>query len=152
PRLDLMRLDGLTRTRFDVVQHFVGVKTGELLTRARLERARRQLNELPAASGTLDYEPQPSGVAGLRGVLAERPLLPDSIGDAAGIGLTAAVMREAVLGVSSPTGGGERISVDWRFWTHRPLYAASFDAPAPWSGTWSVSASRETQPFTLGIA
>ena len=153
PKMDLLRLDGLTRTRFDVVQHLAGMKTGETLTRARLLRARRRLAELPSSLSTaLEYEPKTSGLVELHGVVAERPLVPSSTGDFAALGLGAAVMREVVTSVSSPTGGGEQIGVDWRFWAHRPLYQLSFAAPAPWSGVWSLSASREEQPFTQGIA
>ena len=152
PRLDLIRVDGLTRTRVSVVQHLIGIKTGDTLTRARLLRARRQLFELPAGPGTLDYEPQASGVAELRGAVVERPLVPVGAADLGVLGLNAAVMREASLSISSPTGGGERIGIDWRFWLHRPLYQVSFDAPAPWSGVWSVTAAREEQPFTAYFA
>ena len=153
PKMDLLRLDGLTRTRFGVAQHLTGVQTGETLTRARLLRARRQLAELPSSLATaLDYEPKASGLVELHGVVVERPLVPNGAGDFAALGLGAAVMREVVTSVSSPTGGGEQIGVDWRFWTRRPLYRLSFAAPAPWSGVWSLSASREAQPFTHGIA
>ena len=153
PKMDLLRLDGLRRTRFGVAQHLTGIKTGETLTRERLLRALRQLNELPSSIATaLDYEPKSSGLVELRGVVAERPLVPSSTGDFAALGLGAAVMREIVTAVSSPTGGGEQIGVDWRFWAHRPLYRLSFAAPAPWSGVWSLSASREEQPFTQQLA
>jgi hypothetical protein len=152
PRLDLLRIDGLTRTRFSVVQHLVGIRTGDTLTRARLLRARRRLTELPAGAGTLDYEPQPSGLAELRAIVVEKPLVPAGAADLGVLGLDAALMREASVSISSPTGGGERIGIDWRFWAHRPLYQLSFDAPAPWSGTWSLSASREVQPFTAPVA
>ena len=152
PRLDLIRLDGLTRTRFSVVQHLIGIKSGDTLTRARLVRARRQLMELPAGAGVLDYAPQASGVAELRGVVVERPLVPRGAADFGVLGLNAAVMRETSVSISSPTGGGERIGIDWRFWAHRPLYQVSFDAPAPWSGVWSVNASRQEQPFTTHFA
>src|SRR5262245_17084563 len=54
PRIDLIRIDGLARTRYSVVERHLGVKTGQVLTRAELVRARRRLNELPSGSGTVD--------------------------------------------------------------------------------------------------
>ena len=66
PRIDLIRVDGLTRTRYDVVQHLIGLKTGDTVTRSTLLRGRRRLNELPSGSGTLDFVPVPSGLAEVR--------------------------------------------------------------------------------------
>src|SRR4029079_15150661 len=52
PRIDLIRIDGLMRTRYGVVERSVGLKPGEVLTRSALVRARRRLNELPSGFGT----------------------------------------------------------------------------------------------------
>jgi hypothetical protein len=148
PRIDLIRFDGLARTRFAVVEHLAGLKTGEVLTRGALLRARRRLRELPAAGGTLDFQPIPSGLVEVRGAVAEPPVFPHGWLDLGVLSLATGVTREFVAAVTSFTGGGERLAVDWRFWPHRPLYLVSFAAPAPWRGVWKVTASRERQPFT----
>jgi peptidase C39-like protein len=152
PRIDLIRVDGLTRTRYDVVPHLIGLKAGDTLTRSALLRGRRRLNELPSGSGTLDFVPVPSGLAEVRATVVERPLVPHGGFDLGVLGLATAVTREVVLSMSSPTGGGERMSVDWRFWAHRPLYQLSLAAPAPWRGVWTLGASRERQPFSAVFA
>jgi hypothetical protein len=148
PRIDLIRLDGLTRTRYAVVERLTGLKIGDVLTRDTLLRARRRLGELPSASGALDFQPVPSGLVEMRGAVAERPLFPHGPFDLGVLSLATVITREFAASLSSPTGGGERLSVDWRFWPHRPLYQLSFAAPAPRRGVWKLTASRERQPFT----
>ena len=152
PRIDLIRLDGLTRTRYAVVERLTGLKRGDVLTRDAFLRARRRLGGLPAASGTLDFQPVPSGLVEVRGAIAERPLFPHGPFDLGVLSLATVITREFTASLSSPTGGGERLSVDWRFWSHRPLYQLAFAAPAPWGGIWRLAASRERQPFTAGFS
>ena len=152
PRIDLIRVTGLTRTRQKVVEHAIGLKTGETLTRGALLRGRRRVNELPATPGTLDYTPLPSGFAEVRATVAERPLVPHGAFDLGVLALATSVTRELNTAVLSPTGGGEQIGVDWRFWAHRPLYQLSVAAPAPWRGVWRLGVSRERQPFTAVYA
>jgi hypothetical protein len=148
PRIDLIRIDGLTRTRYRVVERYVGLRTGELLTRSVLVRARRRVSELPSGVGTIDFVPLSSGLAEARAMVAERALVPRSLFDLGVVGLSTAVTRELVVPIASPTGGGEQITADWRFWAHRPLYQVSIGAPAPWHGIWRATARRERQPFT----
>ncbi|HEU5256724.1 MAG TPA: papain-like cysteine protease family protein [Vicinamibacterales bacterium] len=148
PRIDLVRIDGLIRTRYGVVERSVGLKPGEVLTRSALVRARRRLNELPSGFGTIDFVPVSSGLAEVRATVVERSIAPRNVFDLAVVGLATAVTRELVVPIVSPTGGGEQITADWRFWAHRPLYQLSIAAPAPWGGIWSVGVRRERQPFT----
>jgi hypothetical protein len=148
PRLDLVRVDGLMRTRHRVVERLIGLEAGDLVTSAALLRARRRLAELPSAiSSRLDYAPVPGGLAELRGAVNERVRLPSGALAVAGIGLSALATREVGLSIASPSGGGERIAAAWRFWPHRPRIAAGIRAPAPWGGIWGVNADAERQPF-----
>ena len=63
PRVDLVRIDGLTRTRHRVVERLVGLEGGDLVTPHAFLRARRRLAELPsAASARLEFVPVPSGL------------------------------------------------------------------------------------------
>jgi hypothetical protein len=62
--------------------------------------------------------------------------------------VSAATRHEIEGGIASPTGGGERIDLAWRFWPGRPRYAINVHAPAPWGGVWTVAGAYEEQPFT----
>jgi Papain-like cysteine protease AvrRpt2 len=150
PRLDLVRIDGLTRTRQPTVERLLALRSGEVLTAAALLRARRRLFELPSAvSARLDFVPVPSGLAEVRGVVDERPLFPTGALAYAGVGLSAAVTRELRLTVGSAAGGGERMGFGWRFWPERPRAAVSGRAPAPWGGIWGIDAEWERQALDL---
>lgn len=150
PRLDLVRIDGLTRTRHRPVERLLDVAPGELLTASRFARAKRQLAELPSASSTrLEYVPVSAGLAELRASVADRPLVPTGRLALAAAGLVAAATREVRLTTGSLVGGGETISAAWRFWPRRPRVAGGMRAPAPWGGTWRVQAFSERQPFTV---
>ena len=152
PRIDLIRVDGLTRTRYQVVEHALGLKPGTTLSRAALLHARRRLLEFPAGPGSVDFAPVPSGLAEIRATVTDRPLVPHGALDLGMLGVAASITREVATSISSPSGGGEQVGVDWRFWAHRPLYQMSFGAPAPWRGVWKLAASRERQPYTSAFA
>ena len=144
PRLDLVRIDGLTRTRHRVVERLLNARTDEVLTPGRFMRARRQLASLPSATSTrLEYVPVPSGLAELRAVVAERPLMPTGrwsfaqpgtgrrryAGSAADNGRTAGRRR----------GGFRRVAV----LAAQDGDGAGIHAPAPWGGVWSFDAFSE---------
>jgi hypothetical protein len=151
PRVDLLAVAGLTRTRQRVVERLIGIGPGEVLTPDALTRARRRLQELPSATATrLEYVPLPSSLAELRASVNERPLAPSGVWSYAAIGLVAAARREVTLSSGSLAGGGERLTAAWRFWPGRPRVALSLDAPAPWGGLWGVQAFSERQPFDFG--
>ncbi len=149
PRLDLIRVDGLVRTRQRPVEQLLGLKRGALLTAGALARARRQLAELPASRSTsLEYAPRASGLAELSAAVVERPLFPSGLFTLVTAGVTAVASREVSVLFASPTGGGERVVLGWRFWEGRPKYALDLRAPAPWGGVWGLAAFAERQPFT----
>jgi hypothetical protein len=154
PRLDLVRFDGLTRTRHRAVEQLVDATAGDVLSPGDFVRARRRLAALPSAASTrLEYVPVRAGLAELRGVVAERPVLPRSPLSFAAMALSAAATREVRLTTGSLAGGGERVDVAWRFWPRRPRLAVGIEAPAPWGGVWNVQGYGERQPFDrAGIA
>jgi hypothetical protein len=151
PRVDLIRVDGLVRTRQQVVERLVNIDIGERLTAPQLRRAQRQLAELPSAAATsVRYVPVGGGLVRLSTAIAERPAWPRGAAALAAAGVIAATRRELEIGFASLTGSGERITFGWRFWPHRPRYSLGVRAPAPWGGIWSVDAAYEHQPFSDG--
>jgi hypothetical protein len=150
PRVDLVRIDGLTRTRHRIVERLIGVESGALLTPASFARARRRVGELPSAtSARLEFVPVPSGLAEVRGAVNERDVMPAGRFAYAGLALSAAATREVRMPVGSFTGGGERLAFAWRFWPHRPRVGLAVAAPAPWGGVWALDADWERQPFDV---
>ena len=63
----------LNRTRHRIAERLIGLDAGEVLTPANLARARRRIAELPSAWSTrLDFAPVPSGLAEIRGAVAQK--------------------------------------------------------------------------------
>ena len=152
PRLDLVRIDGLTRTRYRIAERLIDPQTDAVLTPARFVRAERRLASLPSATSTrLEYVPVSGGLAELRAVVAERPLVPTGRLSLVAMGLVALATREVRLATGALFGGGEEISGAWRFWPHRTRVGAGVHAPAPWGGLWGVDAFSERQPFTASV-
>jgi hypothetical protein len=149
PRLDIVRIDGLTRTRHRAVEQLIAADVGSVLTVPRFGRAQRRLSELPAArTARLDYVPLSSGITELRGVVAERQILPANPASWAAMAINAAATREVRLVTGSLVGAGEQVSATWRFWPRRPYVALGMAAPAPWGGVWNVMSFSGRQPFT----
>lgn len=149
PRIDLVQVDGPSRTRHRLIEHLIGVGTGELLTPHAFTRAERRLTELPAAaSARLEYRPVPSGLAELHAVVAERPAVPRDRLAVLSAGLSAAASREVEIALSSVAGGGERVELGWRFWRDRPRLSFAVRAPAPWRGVLGLEVFDEDQAFT----
>lgn len=147
PKVDLVVVSGLARTRQRVVETYLGASQGDLLTPSAFTRARRRFDALPIAYSTrMDYVPVQSGLVELRAVVNERPLVPTDVWSYVGLGAMAAARREVELGLASPTGGGELLSAGWRFWPDRPKYALSLAAPTRW-GILTTTAFSEQQSF-----
>lgn len=154
PRLDLLSVAGLDRTRQRVVEQLVDVKANAVVTPNLLLRSERRLAELPAAVSTsVELRPAAGGVAELRATVNERPVMPADVWSYVALGAVAASRRELGAATGSLTGGGERLQVDWRFWPGRPRLGVAVHAPAPGlgiGGIWSVGAFSEHERFTEG--
>ena len=149
PRVDLIRVDGLVRTRQRIVEDLLPVERNDVLTPQRFVRARRQLRELPsAASAELTFVPVPSGLVELHATVAERSLVPADRWSLASLGVVAAFRREVEVSSGAFTGGGERLTIGWRYWPGTSAGERGDAAPAPWGGLWGVDAFTERQPFT----
>ena len=86
PLNDLVRVDGLARTRHRVVTDRLGLAPGDVLTPSDLGRARRRLGELPAAAPRASTSRLlAAGSSRVDAAVLERPLMPASplaLGDA----------------------------------------------------------------------
>ncbi len=148
PRIDLVNIIGLERTRYSVAARTMGLAPKEILTRASLQAARRRLAELPAAqTARVAFRPAENGLAQVEAVVLERPLAPASPVAVGVIALRMATDRELRVPLSSPSGGGETWTAAWRWWERRPRVAIAFDAPAPFGGTWGVAVFGERQTY-----
>ena len=80
--------DGLTRTRHRAVEQLVHAATGSVLSPGDFVRARRRLAELAIRRPARGWStcPLAAGLAELRGVVAERPLVPTGRSPLAAIG------------------------------------------------------------------
>lgn len=153
PRIDLISVRGLARTRQRVIEKRVGVKAGQMLTPQLMARAARRLDDVPSMRSTrLEYVPLPAGLVELRALVAERPLFPSTIWSYMALAGVAAARRELEISSASPSGGGERITGSWRFWPERPRLGLSVAAPAPWGGVWEADGFAERQPFDAVLA
>jgi hypothetical protein len=149
PRVDLVAVEGLARTRQQPVERLLGVPPDELLTPELFARAARRLGELPSSVATrLELVPAAPALAELRAHVVERRAVPAGASSYAVIGLEAAANGEVRVPFGSLTGGGERIDVAWRYWPDRSRLGVDLEAPASWGGLWGVDAFTERQPFT----
>jgi len=120
-----------------------------MLTPSSLRLAARRVLDVPSiGTGRVAYRPIDGGRAQVDVAVVERTAFPTGIPALAAAGVEAAVNRTIDTSLSSLTGGGERIDLNWRWWSHRPAIAAAFVAPAPLiHGTWQVDVSRDTETF-----
>lgn len=132
PRVDLVTVQGLTRTRHPVAASLLDLPPGVVLTAERLAAAGKRLGELPAADvARVQYRPQPGGRANIEAVVLERPLLPTSKGSLITLGLGALIERQVSVTASSMTGGGETLTAAWRWWQERPRVSLTYATPSP---------------------
>jgi len=130
PRVDLLRVDGLGRTRYDAVASHLDLRPETVLTPEGLRRARRRLGDVPALSRSrLSYRPLPGGRARVEAAVVERPLFGTGLGSLAGAAARALVHREIVSHSGSPAGRGGLLSAGWRWWSGRPAVWLSLRTP-----------------------
>lgn len=152
PRTDLIRVDGLRRTRYEAVSDQVDLPPGYLLTWDEYRRAQRRLDEIPATSrARMEVQPSADGAAQVRIAVSERPLLFDDFFDAAVLAGRAVASNEAALRLSSPLRLGEVWTARYRFQQNRPRALFTMDAPALLRrpGLWHLEGMWERQAYAL---
>jgi hypothetical protein len=152
PHVDRVRIEGITRSRYQTIAETLGLEPGDLLTADAFTHARRRLDELPdRSSARLSLRPGPDGFALVDVVIAERATIPRNAADWAGVGATAAVDRRVDVAVPGFSGQGEMWTASWSWWTNRPMAAVAFEAPhvAGIASVWRVDASWDEQAYAL---
>ena len=152
PRVDLAHVDGLSRTRYDVVAGVLDLPPRTMLTRDRLERAARRVAAVPALQlSRVDYLPRENGSATVNVAVVERPLVPVSRAELAASAIYAATEREALLNLSSPSGNGELWTASARWWEGRPRAQVALDVPrlAGLTGVWRIAGAWERQTYLV---
>lgn len=132
PRADVVSIDGLVRTRQEVVLRLVGIKPRSLLTPEALDRATLRLRELPSArDAVVRYEPAPDGTAAVKVSVAERDVLPKSMMVYGVMGARALFSSELRGELTNLTGSGESWRGAWRWTPRRPRVAFQLAIPSP---------------------
>ena len=151
PSVNLIDVQGLERTRYDIVASAIGVPLKSILTPGALEKAERRVRDIPAvAAARVAFHPVENGRVQIDASVVERRRVPWGYGGLIHAGLEAVTDREVSAAFSSITGGGELAGGSWRWWEHRPMLSAFYAAPAPrvlGGGTWRLDVVRETQTF-----
>lgn len=131
PTVDLVRVEGVRRTRHPVVVALVDLPPRTLLTAERFGRAARRLHELPSAVLTrLRYRPIAGGLVEVEAVVVERPTVPRGVVPVVATAARAWLQRELTLDVAAPVRSGELWTVAWRWWEARPRLAFALAVPA----------------------
>jgi predicted double-glycine peptidase len=155
PQVNLLRIQGVRRTRQQTIAGIVGIHANMLLDAGAFERARRRVNELPGQSAAaLTVRPEADGFATVDVVVAERQAMPRGAAGWLGAGVRAAIDREVGVTVPGTSGQGEVWSASWRWWSHRPRVAVGFAAPGlgRMPGVWRVEGSWEAETYTSDAA
>lgn len=154
PRIDLVQVDGLTRTRFRIVADMIDVSPGHVLTPDALAHAERRIGSLPAIrAARIGYRPVPGGLAEVDAAVVERPLAPRTPPQVAAMTARALVNREVTYAVASPLGSGELWHAAWRFWEARPAVMGGVSLPVfagPVRGVLGVMGRWEEQSYAGG--
>jgi hypothetical protein len=150
PRLDSVRIDGLSRTRYALVAQALALVPNTVLTEAEYRRAERRLEQLPTRLvSRIGYRPEVDGFATVDIAVVERPRTPSGAAGWTATGARALVNREFSAALPGWNGQGEVWSARWRWWAERPRLTVAFAAPrvGRLPGVWRVDASWETETY-----
>ena len=151
PIVDLISVSGLQRTTHRSIERAVGIDAGQVLSGRDFDRARRRLDELPAALSTrLEYVAGGGGRIEVRAHVAERTVVPQGRLTWAFIAARTAASREIALGINSLSHAGERIDARWRFWPARRGYGLALHLTAGSRGLLTLEGFSDQQAFSSG--
>jgi hypothetical protein len=150
PRVDLVNIQGLDHTRYDVVAHLVNLGVEDVLTERKLLRARRRIDALPGVHASrVGYTPRAGGRATIEVGVAERARVAHGWPALIATGIHAGAAREVRLDLANAMGSGEVLTGAWRWWAGRPRVAIGLTWPRLWraSGLWRIEAGWEQQRY-----
>jgi hypothetical protein len=150
PAIDLVRIDGMASTRYQVAAERMALKPGEVLTPRSLELARRRLAQLPVTEASrVDYRPLADGTVEVQASVLERSRLPGYPALALQ-GVAGLVQQRAVLEAGSLIAGGERWRLSGSWAPAQRHVGGSLSAPAPpFPGIVTVGAEWRRERFGL---
>ncbi len=116
PRLDLLRIEGLHRTRYPLVARLLLLRHGRSLTPGDLRLARRRLRQVPTISrARVDYRALGDGSVEATAHVLERPMWPTGRIALSALVLDAAVNQHVELEAGPFLGAGDRLAVAARW-------------------------------------
>jgi len=150
PQVDLVRIDGVTRMRYQLLAQALALTPNTMLTADAFGRAARRLADLPdQSSSRISYRPADDGFAVVEVAVVEPPTVPRAPIVWAATATRFVVNREADVSLPGGSGQGELWNIGWRWWNNRPRVALSFAAPrvGRMPGVWRVETSWEEQAY-----
>jgi hypothetical protein len=130
PHVDVINVEGLTRTRYPVAVGITGLESRQILTPGAFRLAARRLGELPSAAATgLRYRPLDGGKAAVDVTVVERSVLPRGWLGWGTLGITSGFRREIRLDVSSPARDGDVWVGAYRWAHNRPRVTFGLSVP-----------------------
>jgi predicted double-glycine peptidase len=153
PLIDLVDVEGASRTPHPIVIRATGLTPRELLTPSSFGRARRRLADLPvAARARLSNRPAEGDAMTVEATIAERAAWPRTWTDwvaTTGAAIADDELRVSLAGLAQ---SGEVWAGAWRWAPHRPRLAFELRSPAPWGlrGVAVIDAMWERQTYAPG--
>ena len=150
PTTACVRVYGPPRTSPRLIGTFIGLMPGTRLTNGRLIRARRRLDQLPLAPGTVvTFAPIDDARASVEVMVGDRSVLPAGLVPIATIGVTGLATQEYKFDVASPTGRGEDVftAVRWQQNWHRVRLGLDLPITGPFAGIVTMGLRWEQQLY-----
>jgi hypothetical protein len=121
PHLTDVTVEGLTRTKPDVVKQLLGLRPGRLLGADAFTRADHRLDELPAtAQSSLAFDRDGADAVRVGVSVTERPRTPRGPLGWAAVAVHAAFVKEVHVDIASAARLGEVLGPSYRWATRRP--------------------------------
>jgi len=130
PTLDLLRIEGSRRMRFGVLADAIDLPLDRPLTSRALALAARRLDDLPGlAASRIGYLPVTGDRVEVEARVGEYPVLP-SLPRFLALGVARALAAdEAEVALANLSGGGERLTLAWRWRRSNPGLATRLEVP-----------------------
>ena len=130
PVIDLLRIDGTSHIRFNVLASAMAAPVGEALTPSVLSFAQRRLADIPALSRSrVTYSAVGGGMVEVRAAVIELPRNEPPALVAVSEGLRGVFTSQVRLALRTPFGRGELWSAHWRWEQADPRVTLRLDMP-----------------------